>query len=135
MSVPNPMTREELLELSALDALGLLEEYEAALFTRSFHHAPAAVTKTKAQPHPGRLRHKAVDIARFTQPVARDRIAKIGPADDRQLPGGVNDGPMGRRGARLVWQISVRSEWWIRPSSRAPATSIACPLALVRRRP
>lgn len=39
----NPMTREELLELAALDALGLLDEYEAALYTRSFHHAPATV--------------------------------------------------------------------------------------------
>lgn len=37
------MTREELIELAALDAVGLLSEYEAALFTRSFHHASAAV--------------------------------------------------------------------------------------------
>jgi hypothetical protein len=37
------MTREELLELAALDAFGLLDEYEAALYSRSFHHAPAAV--------------------------------------------------------------------------------------------
>src|SRR5262245_38253520 len=42
MSSPNPMTREELLESAALDAFGLLDEYETALFTRSFHHAPAA---------------------------------------------------------------------------------------------
>ncbi len=45
MSPPTPMTREELIELAALDALGLLDEYESALFTRSFHHAPAAVQK------------------------------------------------------------------------------------------
>jgi len=37
------MTREELFELAALDAYGLLDEYEAALFTRSFHHASATV--------------------------------------------------------------------------------------------
>ena len=43
MSAPTPMTREELLELAPLDAFGMLDEYEAALFTRSFHHAPAAV--------------------------------------------------------------------------------------------
>jgi len=43
MTAPEPMTREELLELAGLDALGLLDEYEAALFTRSFHHAPVAV--------------------------------------------------------------------------------------------
>lgn len=43
MTSPSPMSREELLELAALDALSLLDEYEAALFTRSFHHAPTAV--------------------------------------------------------------------------------------------
>jgi hypothetical protein len=37
------MSRDELLELAALDAFGLLDEYESALYTRSFHHAPAAV--------------------------------------------------------------------------------------------
>jgi hypothetical protein len=43
MTSPIPMTREELIELAALDAYGLLDDYEAALYTRSFHHAPAAV--------------------------------------------------------------------------------------------
>jgi hypothetical protein len=37
------MTREELRALAALDAFGLLDEYETALYTRSFHHAPVAV--------------------------------------------------------------------------------------------
>ena len=43
MTSPEPMTRQELLELAALDALGLLDRYEAALYTRSFHHASAPV--------------------------------------------------------------------------------------------
>ncbi len=43
MTSPEPMTRKELLELAALDVLGLLDEYEAAYYTRSFHHAPASV--------------------------------------------------------------------------------------------
>ncbi len=43
MTSPEPMTRQELLEMAALDGLGLLDSYEAALYTRSFHHAPAAV--------------------------------------------------------------------------------------------
>lgn len=43
MTAPKPMTRQELIELAALDALGLLDDYEASLYTRSFHHAPAAV--------------------------------------------------------------------------------------------
>jgi hypothetical protein len=37
------MTGRELLELAALDALGLLDEFEAAIYTRSYHDAPAAV--------------------------------------------------------------------------------------------
>jgi hypothetical protein len=43
MTATNPMTRRELLELAALDALGMLDEYEAALYTRSYHQAPAGV--------------------------------------------------------------------------------------------
>jgi hypothetical protein len=43
MTAPKPMTRQELVELAALDALGLLDDYEASLYTRSFHHAPSAV--------------------------------------------------------------------------------------------
>jgi len=37
------MTREQLIEYAALDAFGLLDEYESALYTRSFHHAAAGV--------------------------------------------------------------------------------------------
>ena len=37
------MTRNELLELAPLDALGLLDEYDALLFSRGFHAAPEAV--------------------------------------------------------------------------------------------
>lgn len=43
MTSPEPMAREELLELAGLDALGLLDEYEAELFTRSFHYAADTV--------------------------------------------------------------------------------------------
>ncbi len=47
MTVPEVMTRKlmrkELLELAALDVLGLLDEYEAATYTRSFADAPATV--------------------------------------------------------------------------------------------
>jgi hypothetical protein len=37
------MDRDELIDLAPLDAFALLDDYEAALFTRSFHHAPASV--------------------------------------------------------------------------------------------
>lgn len=43
MTTGETMSREELLELAALDAFGLLEEFESALYTRSFHDSPAAV--------------------------------------------------------------------------------------------
>lgn len=37
------MNRDELFRLAAMDGYGLLDEYEAALYTRSFHDAPASV--------------------------------------------------------------------------------------------
>ncbi len=43
MTSPNPLTRKDLLELAALDALGLLDEFDSAHYTRSFHDAPTAV--------------------------------------------------------------------------------------------
>ncbi len=43
MTSPNPLTRADLLELAALDALGLLDEFDSAHYTRSFLDAPAAV--------------------------------------------------------------------------------------------
>ena len=43
MTSSKMMTRQELLELAALDAFGLLDVYEAEIYTRSFHDAPAGV--------------------------------------------------------------------------------------------
>ncbi len=43
MSHLPPMTRDELLELAPLDALGLLDEYDALLFSRGFHAATESV--------------------------------------------------------------------------------------------
>lgn len=43
MSEANYMNREELLKLAALDVFGLLEPFEAELFNRSYHNAPASV--------------------------------------------------------------------------------------------
>ena len=42
-SMARKLTRKELLELAGLDALGLLDEYEAAAYTRSFEDVPATV--------------------------------------------------------------------------------------------
>lgn len=38
-----PITTRELLELAALDALGLLDDFESRIYTRSYHDAPASV--------------------------------------------------------------------------------------------
>lgn len=43
MSHLPPMTRDELLELAPLDALGLLDEYDALLYARGFHAASSHV--------------------------------------------------------------------------------------------
>jgi len=43
MTSVEPMTPRELLELASLDALALLDTVEEAIYTRSFHDAPATV--------------------------------------------------------------------------------------------
>jgi len=43
MTSVEPMTPIQLLELASLDALGLLDDVESAMYTRSFHDAPATV--------------------------------------------------------------------------------------------
>jgi hypothetical protein len=43
MTTPEPMRRDELLEMASLDALGMLEADEAAFFSRSFLEAPRMV--------------------------------------------------------------------------------------------
>lgn len=43
MTTPDWLRREELIEQASLDALGLLDEFEAAHYARSFHAAPASV--------------------------------------------------------------------------------------------
>jgi len=45
MTSVTPLTREELLELAPLDAMGLLDEYDAALFARSFHQSPPSIQR------------------------------------------------------------------------------------------
>ncbi len=43
MTTPEPMRRDEMLEMASLDALGMLEADEAAYFSRSFLEAPRMV--------------------------------------------------------------------------------------------
>lgn len=71
-----PMTTKELLELAALDALGLLDRYEAAIYTRSFHDAPVPV-----QDEITRLQAEVVADERLVpdeepNPALRERVLK-----------------------------------------------------------
>ncbi len=74
MAVPNPMTREELLEYAALDALGLLDEYETSLYTRSFHHAPAAVQDEIIQLQAQIVTDETLLSAELPAPSLRERV-------------------------------------------------------------
>jgi hypothetical protein len=49
MNSPELLRREELIEQASLDALGLLDEFEAAHYARSFHAAPASVQEEVRQ--------------------------------------------------------------------------------------
>ena len=49
MDSPELLRREELIEQASLDALGLLDEAEAAHYSRSFHAAPASVQEEVRQ--------------------------------------------------------------------------------------
>ncbi len=75
MTAPEPMRRDELLELAALDALGLLEPDDAAFYSRSFLEAPRVVQEEiralqasivtdssflSAEEPPASLRHKVL---------------------------------------------------------------------------
>jgi hypothetical protein len=85
------MTQRELLELAALDALGLLDEFEAAYYTRSFHDAPATV---------------------------QDEIKRIQAeltADQRLLPGDEPDPGLRERVLKAVAQAIERDESRLAP--------------------
>jgi hypothetical protein len=68
------MTREELLESAALDAFGLLDEYEAALYTRSFHHAPAAIQREIIQLQADLVSDETLLIEDKPDPRLRERV-------------------------------------------------------------
>jgi hypothetical protein len=85
------MTQRELLELAALDALGLLDEFEAAYYTRSFHDAPATVQD---------------EIKRVQAELA---------ADQRMLPGDEPDPGLRERVLRAVAQAIERDESRLAP--------------------
>lgn len=122
MTRPTPMTREELLELAALDAFGLLDEYEAALYTRSFHHAPVAVQSEikelqsafasevsllpDVEPDPA-LRRRVLDAvsrAIEAESLALAPLAMIG-RPDRVRPG--TAGRIGVGAATPVWRAAA----------------------------
>jgi hypothetical protein len=74
MTSPNPMTREELLESAALDAYGLLDDYEAALFTRSYHHATPAVQNEIIHMQADYVSDETLLPAETPNPALRDKV-------------------------------------------------------------
>lgn len=119
----NPMTREELLELAALDALGMLDAYESALFTRSFHLAPpafqaelidlqAAVSADESMlpgvTPPEDLRRRVLDaVARAAEIEAAELapIAAIGVPISRRRSGGGRTNAV--TGSTPVWRAAA----------------------------
>lgn len=127
MTTVSPMTRNELIELAALDAFGLLDEYEAALYTRSFHHAPATVqdeilevqAKIVADPEmlpvdlpPDDLRQKVLDrVAVAVDAESPDfaPLATIGRSRSLRSGGSSVDSPVRHRAvvSRQFWRAAV----------------------------
>ncbi|MHC4609557.1 MAG: hypothetical protein ACYS7M_04340, partial [Planctomycetota bacterium] len=91
MTSSEPMTQRELLELAALDTLGLLDEFEAAYYTRSYHDAPATVQD---------------EIKRLQAEVA---------ADQRLLPGEEPDPALRERVLKAVAQAIESDESRLAP--------------------
>jgi hypothetical protein len=85
------MTQRELLELAALDALGLLDDFEAAIYTRSYHDAPATVQD---------------EIRRLQAEIATDQ---------RLLPGDEPDPGLRERVLKTVAQAIERDESRLAP--------------------
>ena len=127
-----PMSHEELMELAALDAFGLLDRYEAALYNRSFHHASAAVQDE--------IRQMQADLASDelllpdVEPEAalRERVlkavAKAIEADAERLAPLASIGPVRGRSRQVVSRLglSLSGQFW-----RAAAFVLAGALLVV----
>lgn len=74
MTSPEPMTRDELLENAGLDAFGLLDEYETALYTRSFHHAHVAVQDEILRVQAELVSDESLLSAQIPDPTLRQRV-------------------------------------------------------------
>ncbi len=70
MTSVEPMTPRQLLELASLDALGLLDDVESAMYTRSFHDAPATVQD---------------EVLRLQGEIAKDHLLLPGEEPDPEL--------------------------------------------------
>jgi hypothetical protein len=126
MTATTPMTRRELLDLAALDALGLLDEYEAALYTRSFHLAPAAVQDevielqarvatelaqfSDEEPNPS-LRSRVLDYVSRTIERESTAFAPLATIGRPQRHRGASADVAGRigaaAGAMMFWRVAV----------------------------
>jgi len=123
MTSPTLLNREELLELAALDAFGLLDQYEAQLYTRSFHHAPAAVQDEILQLQaelaadesllpdeqpPAELRQRVLDAVSRAMEEDATRLSPLASIGFQRLRNaGEGDRRENRGGAILFWRAAV----------------------------
>ena len=123
MTSVEPMTPRQLLELASLDALGLLDDVESAMYTRSFHDAPATVQDEVlrlqgeiANDHlllPGEepdpeLRERVLKAV--ADALARDDslapLARIGRQREHDRDGGRRMGRMNLGGSGQLWRAA-----------------------------
>ncbi len=110
------MTREQLLELAALDALGLLDEYEAALYNRSFHDAPAAVQDEIQRLQALVANDETLRVDEEPDPSLRARVlaavAKAIEREDSKLAPLATIGRRGAAGLDAAGPFPASSQFW-----------------------
>lgn len=123
------MTGQELLELAALDAFGLLDSFETERYTRSFHHAPAAV-----QDEIIRVQAELAGDARLLSPEEPDSslrqrvLAAVAEAMERENSQFAPLATIGRRGRGAEGRMALAGagQFW-----RAAAFALAAMVAVV----
>lgn len=106
------MHRDELLELAALEAYGLLDDYESTLFNRSYHLASPAVKQEIM-----RLQeHLAADESLLPDETPPDHLreqilAAVNDAIEREVPGPIaNIGRRSEYGSESPWMTRRESD-------------------------
>lgn len=119
------MTRKELLELAALDALGLLDDYEAVAYTRSFEDAPATVQDEIRRLQSELASDESLLPADEPDGELRERVlAFVNEAIEREAAPLATIGPRGRRGSEASGR-SLTGQFWRAASFVLAAAGLA----------